>query len=298
MSLIKRTNNKMQTDIVFPAEFYNTIMIIVCVMTVLWFLKAMKRTYHMLRIRSSVLTDRVIQIRGLGSYLSYFEGSTQPHINAIVHTRQTKPPVSMNISFFPYAMNDTCLIKSGQCSYDLSFTLNSTVNCKVVVLFNFKSIHFTNMVAKFRKLNANIVNSEDGINSQVSFLENLLQIGSLNTQSRGLFDTPIRASSSSSSSNYDDSTQHMQSRPSFPLNQTGSAQYECLMRDVCVGKHDLVFGLSGVMAELIDSTVAAAAVTRRKAAATAATVAAAAAAATAAANAGDGAPAAAPPAAR
>jgi uncharacterized membrane protein YgcG len=82
-------------DVVLPYQFSNLIFVFVTTCTLLWGMVALKRFYRMLRVRSAVLTERLIQIRGLGSFLSFFDGATRMHLDAVVHTRQSMPPVSM-----------------------------------------------------------------------------------------------------------------------------------------------------------------------------------------------------------
>lgn len=224
----------MQAHIPFPSEFYNTIMILVTIFTVLWGIKAVKRLYFMLRVRSAALTDRIIHIRGLGSYLTYFEGAYQAHLNAIVHTRQTKPAVDTNVVHVPFAVNHAQLKRSFQQNYEFQLNVSTPISSKMVLFFNFKSNNFKTMVSRFRKLNSNNVYEDSS--AQRIFLENLFQLGSL--------------APGGNSENQD-------SRVSNSSNMSGSSEFECLVKDLPKGTHQVTFSLLETMTLSLDSRLAA-----------------------------------------
>ena len=154
----------MDFDIVLPYQFYNLIMLLVTIFSLLWGLKAVKRFYRVLRIRSAVLSDSMVQIRGLGSYLSYFEGATRNHIYSIVHTRQTKPPISMaqivvgaTVNSFSLVRkettyrDETSLRKTPAVGIGFDIRLEKKIPCRVFFLFGFQSTNFRRVIALLRR---------------------------------------------------------------------------------------------------------------------------------------------------
>lgn len=100
----------MDFDSALTHAFSNTLMILVCIFVLLWFVKSMRRLYHAVNLRYYLMYDNVIEIAGLGSYLSYFDDASRAHLHAIVHTRQTKPPVQMDIAYVPLSLQHVHLL--------------------------------------------------------------------------------------------------------------------------------------------------------------------------------------------
>eukprot|EP01035_Chromulina_nebulosa_P033160 gene33160-44384_t len=150
-------------DSELPYQFSNLIMILVCVLTLLWFLKSAVKFYRALRIRAAFLSGRIVEIRGLSSYLTYFEGAIASHVNSIVHTRQSKAPVPVPIVYNPFIVTQsTASLSASSVSilkfdasssshhhlrsphigskkvFDIVLELSSTVESRVVILLNFR----------------------------------------------------------------------------------------------------------------------------------------------------------------
>lgn len=167
-----------------PYEFSNIIMILVCILTLLWLLKASLKFYRTLRIRqadektllrftssivknnsfeprAAFLTERIVEIRGISSYLSYFEGATSSHVNSIVHTRQSKAPVSVSVVYNPFIVTHATAVLSPSSAsilklnprssnhyinnensvkkmFEFILDVSCTVESRVVVLLNFQ----------------------------------------------------------------------------------------------------------------------------------------------------------------
>lgn len=101
----------------------------------------------MLRVRSAVLSDRVIQIRGLGSYLTYFDGATRSHLDAVVHTRQSMPPVSMEAIAVTATVTSLALSKAASIGqFQIDLTVVAERKTKVICMVDFQSTHFQQLV--------------------------------------------------------------------------------------------------------------------------------------------------------
>ena len=62
-------------DVDMPYEMSNTINILTSILLLLWLIRSFRKFWFALKIRSSIIEGRCVQVRGLGSYLSYFEGA-------------------------------------------------------------------------------------------------------------------------------------------------------------------------------------------------------------------------------
>ena len=138
--------SNMPFSVVIPYQFYNLVMVFVTILALLWGMVAVKRFYRMLRIRSAVLTDRIIQIRGMGSYLTYFDGATRTHMDAVVHTRQSMPPVSMAALPVTAVSKNAFLVGyKGEGRFEISIEVSVLCRTKVILLINFNSENFQRM---------------------------------------------------------------------------------------------------------------------------------------------------------
>ncbi len=121
-------------------------MIPVCILLLLWFLKALKRFIRVLTVRVHFLRgdgNDMIEIQGLGSYLMYFDEVSRIHTSAIVHTRQTKPAILMSTNFVPITLHYMRFISSNhQNSSTLEISLQTPVAGKLMLLSHFDVNHF------------------------------------------------------------------------------------------------------------------------------------------------------------
>eukprot|EP01038_Epipyxis_sp_PR26KG_P012758 gene12758-17104_t len=106
----------------------------------------------MLRIRGAYLSDRLVRIQGLGFALSFFDGATQSHLNSIVHTRQSKPPIIIPTLLIPFSISNSVATpailhaSASPSSYRLSFSIQTMAPLKLVLLFNFNLPSFKKAV--------------------------------------------------------------------------------------------------------------------------------------------------------
>ncbi|RYH17080.1 hypothetical protein EON65_29120, partial [archaeon] len=120
----------------------NIVYIFVTFFLMLWFFKAFTRFWRALRIRHGFLTERLANIIGVGSYLSYFEGATRAHLHAVAHTRQAMPPEKLKLVYVPYIMYKTQVVLSNNKDKAyLKIQLHCPSDCTVLCLthFNFQN---------------------------------------------------------------------------------------------------------------------------------------------------------------
>jgi hypothetical protein len=145
---------------VLPDQFNNVILILVCGLVLLWAIKAIRDFYTMIQIRNAfLLTDRMVMIEGMGSYLSYFEGCTEAHANALVSTRQTKPPVDIRSMYVPCVLNQATAgsvlkpsagpirLVGGKSLIAMNIDISVTVPATAYVLFGFRPAEFKKFVS-------------------------------------------------------------------------------------------------------------------------------------------------------
>ena len=127
---------------VLPYQFNNLIYIFICGLVLLWALKAISNFYRMLQIRNAVLlTDRVVLLDGIGSYLTYFEGAPDGHARSLVHTRQSKPPVDMSSMYIPCLLNKASSIGVSK-KVNVNMEVSVTIGCTAYVVYDFKLDRF------------------------------------------------------------------------------------------------------------------------------------------------------------
>jgi hypothetical protein len=137
----------MKADVALPSEAYDTVYIVICFLVFFWLFKAVKRFYRTFVLRRAVIQDSLIQIHGLGSYLAYFDGATNSHLHAIVHTRQTKPPVDMPMIFVPCSLLKTTIFAENSERSMLEIQFNATVPGRLILMLNFHLTKFRSAVA-------------------------------------------------------------------------------------------------------------------------------------------------------
>lgn len=126
-----------------PAPMANTTMIFVCILLILWFLKAFRRLARAILLRRSLIFGNVAQVRGLTSYLSYFDGATRAHLNSVVQTRQSKPAVPLEMLYIACSFDSVQLVPSSTPDIALlSVKINVVVPGKLFLLSNFDADRF------------------------------------------------------------------------------------------------------------------------------------------------------------
>lgn len=149
-------------NVVLPYQFHNLILIFVCGLVLLWALKAIRNFHLMIQIRNAfLLTDRMVMIEGIGSYLSYFYGATGTHADALIHTRQSKPAVDIKSMYVPCILNkavaglpvDTQAITPSRNMIgnrnlvEMNIDISITVPMTAYILFGFKSEEFKKLIS-------------------------------------------------------------------------------------------------------------------------------------------------------
>ena len=66
-------------DIAIPFEYYNTICLFTSSMLILWLLLCTMKFLDIIKLRKGITQGKVVQVRGLGSYLSFFEEAMPQH---------------------------------------------------------------------------------------------------------------------------------------------------------------------------------------------------------------------------
>jgi len=210
-------------DVVIPYQFYNLILTFVTILALLWGMVAIKRVYRMLRVRSAVLSDRLIQIRGLGSYLTYFDGATRSHMDAVVHTRQSMPPVAMEQLNVGAVVKDIDIKSDGYGNYSLGINIESPSKSRVVVLFDYNTLNFQQLVNQARA-----------------------DLGGNSTSNTKLFSTltGLRALPSGTTSTI---------FPRFQRNEVCS--FECLSEDVAPGNQSVRLALTPTQVSFVQDKI-------------------------------------------
>lgn len=138
--------SKTYLDTQNAAPYVNVTMIFVFVLLVLWFLKAVKRLYRAVLLRRAVQSGSVVQIQGLGSYLSYFDGATRNHLNSIVQTRQAKPPIPVNVVYVSLYMESVKLAMVAADQFVLELKFSAFIPGKLYLVTKFNSANFKEAV--------------------------------------------------------------------------------------------------------------------------------------------------------
>lgn len=128
------------------APYVNVTMVFIFVLLVIWFLKAVKRFYRAILLRRAVQSGSVVQIQGLGSYLSYFDGATRNHLNSIVQTRQSKPPIPVNVVYVSLYIESVKLAMVTSDQFVLELKFSAFIPGKLYLMTKFNSASFKEAV--------------------------------------------------------------------------------------------------------------------------------------------------------
>ena len=69
-------------------QYWNTVNLLTATFLLFWLMRSLRNLYRAFKVRAALITGRVVQVRGLGSYLHYLEGATPSHASHVMHTRQ------------------------------------------------------------------------------------------------------------------------------------------------------------------------------------------------------------------
>jgi len=118
-----------------PWQGWNTLYLFLAALQLLWTIHAVRRLVKVFRLRASVLSSRMVQVRGLGSYLEYFSSATAQHVNYMIHTRQVEPPTTVRNLHVPFTLQSVKLHPGGQ----LEMEMWSSVPCRVMIMSYMRS---------------------------------------------------------------------------------------------------------------------------------------------------------------
>ena len=113
-----------------PWQGWNTLYLFLAALLLLWTIHAVRRLVKVFRLRASVLSSRMVQVRGLGSYLDYFSSATAQHVNYMIHTRQVEPPSTVRNLHVPFTLQSVKLHPGGQ----LEIEMWSSVPCRLMIM--------------------------------------------------------------------------------------------------------------------------------------------------------------------
>lgn len=120
-------------DIRIPWQLYNTLSIFIAALLLLWLIHAIRRFYKVLNLRIAVLSARLVQVRGLGSYLEYFSSATASHVNHMIHTRQVEPPTQVRSLYIPFSLHSVKIQRSFK-GVIFELDLWCGVPCRILIL--------------------------------------------------------------------------------------------------------------------------------------------------------------------
>lgn len=146
-------------DVAMSNRVYNTICILTASVTLLWLMRALKKVYNAIKIRYCMKSGHLIQVRGIGSYLSYLQEASPMHASYIVHTRQVEPPIKVRTLFNPFTVHSAMMRLGAKIrntgtpaggnelsTFNFAIKMTSCVPCKVIMLAQFKPEAFKNIV--------------------------------------------------------------------------------------------------------------------------------------------------------
>jgi hypothetical protein len=137
-------------NILLPPSKYNVLVLVSAGFICLLMLRAIKRTIDVFLVRAAVLSGRLVRLRGLGNFLAYFDHTTRAHGQALLHTRQAKPPVRMPSLYIPFTVGEAFIVNGIDVreSTRLDISIWVATRCAIIALKNFNSVVFQRNAAK------------------------------------------------------------------------------------------------------------------------------------------------------
>lgn len=99
------------------------------------------------------MTEDAVLIRGIGSYLYYFEGAWPMHAHAILHTRQAEPPKPIKSLVMPFRFQNIQWLDP----HLLRLDLTTLVDCSVMILLDVDIQAIRNYFGTDRNINRNFL---------------------------------------------------------------------------------------------------------------------------------------------
>lgn len=123
-------------------QYWNTVNLLTATFLLFWLMRSLRNLYRAFKVRAALITGRVVQVRGLSSYLHYLEGATPSHASHVMHTRQVEPPSGVPSLYNPVTVGS---VSVSVVDADQSFNrklryhveLSTPVPCKVMALTDF-----------------------------------------------------------------------------------------------------------------------------------------------------------------
>jgi hypothetical protein len=140
-----------EIDMAMAHEYWNTISLLTATLLILWLMRSLRNFYRTLKVRAALLAGRVVQVRGLGSYVHYLEGATTAHANHIMHTRQVEHPAAVSSVYNPVTIGavkvsvvDAERANDRRLRYHVE--VSTSVPCKIMVMTDFQPDTFKRKV--------------------------------------------------------------------------------------------------------------------------------------------------------
>ena len=123
-------------------QYWNTVNLLTATLLLFWLMRSLRNLYRAFKVRGALITGRLVQVRGLGSYLHYLEGATPAHASHVMHTRQVEPPTGVQSLYSPTTVGSVSVsVVDADKAYNRKLRyhveLSTSVPCKVMVLTDF-----------------------------------------------------------------------------------------------------------------------------------------------------------------
>ena len=129
---MNRASNNMNHMVITP-QVYNLLMVSVAMLFIVYGYRACDRFYRTLKLRAAVLSNKLIEIKGVGENLIFLEEATTAHAMGVIHNRQAEPSRQVDCCFIPFKINFVKVLPQDG-SYVISVW--NAVPCNVYLLIN------------------------------------------------------------------------------------------------------------------------------------------------------------------
>lgn len=121
---------------ILPFPFFDLLMIFCSIFLLIWVLFAIYRFIGALQVRASIISGKIVYIRGLGGALSSFvELSSYGHFNSMLNVRQSQPPSKLQSLSLPFVLKtDQIILSEKSSSSILHFSSTISETCDVFLL--------------------------------------------------------------------------------------------------------------------------------------------------------------------
>ena len=146
--------------VLIPVPYYNFLIVFMSVFILLWFFRSIYRFLRVLTIRKAAINDSLVLIKDIGYNLISFENGSQTHMNALLHTRPTKPPTQMQILYLPIVISSTDIIpnKHNPNSSEVNLKIWLASKSFVMIFSKFKLLHFKRKFDDIKNIAISVIN--------------------------------------------------------------------------------------------------------------------------------------------